>query len=108
MEWLTTIFANAAIRDIGYAVLLTVVIVAIIFGYLLPRWTHEKILAAAIKRGDEWKETAIAARDLAAAQSKQLDKFAEASKTPSEFFGTVLRDGGGQRRVPQEEAHREG
>jgi len=104
MDWLATIFANAAIRDVAYAAVLTAVIVMIILGYLLPKRTHDRIVAAANLRGDEWKAAAEKQAELNAAQSKQLDKFAEASKTPSEFFGTILREGGGERSAPQAEA----
>jgi hypothetical protein len=103
MEWLSTIFANAAIKDIAYAAILTVVIALILAGRLIPKGTHDKILAAANLRGDEWKSAAEKSAELAARQAKQIDKFAEASKTPSEFFGTILRDGGGERLVRHEE-----
>lgn len=66
-------------------------------GRLIPRSSHERELAAANKRGDEWKESTLDGRKLIAEQSAQLGKFAEASKTPAEFFGTVMRAGGDQR-----------
>ena len=72
-------------------------------GRLIPRSSHERELATANKRGDEWKETAIEGRKLIAEQSTQIGKFAEASKTPAEFFGTVMRSGGDSR-VAQGEA----
>lgn len=103
MEWLPAIFANEAVKDVAYAAILTVVIALILSGRLLPKGTHDKILAAANLRGDEWKAAAEKQQKLNAAQSEQLGKFAEASKTPSEFFGTVLREGGGERLVRKEE-----
>lgn len=69
----------------------------LVTGRILPRSSHERELAAANKRGDEWKETALEGRRLIAEQSEQLGKFAEASKTPAEFFGTVMRAGGDSR-----------
>ena len=71
-------------------------------GWWVPKSSHEREMATANKRGDEWKETALAGRELIAQQSAQISKFAEASKTPAEFFGTVMRDGGGPR-VAQED-----
>lgn len=101
MEWLPALFANEGFRDVAYGALLTVVISLILVGRLIPKGTHEKILAAANKRGDEWKEAAEKSAELAAAQSEQLAKFAEASKTPSEFFETIMR--GGEDHVRKEE-----
>jgi len=105
MEWLTAIFANAAIRDVAYAAILTAVIVMIIIGWLIPKRTHEKMLAAANQRGDEWKEAAGTWETVAQEQSSQLNKFAESSKTPSEFFGTIMRDGGVVRVPAKEPSH---
>lgn len=64
-------------------------------GKWVPRSSHERELAAANRRGDEWKETALATRQLNTEMSKSLNIFAESSKTPAEFFGTLMRDGGG-------------
>jgi uncharacterized ion transporter superfamily protein YfcC len=103
MEWLTVIFANAAVRDIAYATILTAVIVMIIVGWLIPKRTHEKMLAAANQRGDEWKEAAGTWETVAKEQSSQINQFAESSKTPAEFFGRIMEDGG-VRRAPAEDA----
>lgn len=72
-------------------------------GWLIPRSSHEREMAASNKRGDEWKETAIETRILNVALAKQNSVLVEATKTSAEFFGTVTRDGGGSR-VGQEEA----
>lgn len=64
-------------------------------GRIIPRASHERELAVANKRGDEWKESALEGRELIRQQSEQITKFADASKTPAEFFGTVMRAGGG-------------
>jgi hypothetical protein len=69
----------------------------IVTGRLVPRSTHEAVLAVANKRGDEWKETAATQRTLIEQQSRQIGLFAEASRTPAEFFGTVMRAGGDSR-----------
>lgn len=73
-------------------------------GRLIPRSSHERELAQANHRGDEWKESALQGRELITEQSKQLSKFAEASKTPAEFFGTVMRSGGDASASPQEKS----
>lgn len=72
-------------------------------GRYIPRSSHERELAAANKRGDEWKETALVTRTLNLELTKQNSTLVEATKTPAEFFGTVMRDGGGSR-VGKEEA----
>jgi hypothetical protein len=63
-------------------------------GRIIPRASHERELAVANKRGDEWKETALEGRALITQLTGQVDKFADASRTPAEFFGTVMRAGG--------------
>lgn len=77
-------------------------------GRYIPRASHERELAArdtahsinlaqANHRGDEWKETALDTRALNNALMKQNSTLIEATKTPAEFFGTVMREGGGSR-----------
>lgn len=65
-------------------------------GSWVPKSSHERELAAANRRGDEWKETALATRVLNAELAKQNSVLVESTKTPAEFFGTVMRDGGGR------------
>lgn len=78
----------------------------IVTGRLVPRSTHERELAArdsahavnleqSNRRGDEWKETALEGRVVIREQSEQIGKFADAARAPAEFFGTVMREGGG-------------
>ena len=69
----------------------------IVSGRWIPRATHDAIVAVQKERGDEWKETAATQRTLIEEQSKQIGVFAEASRTPAEFFGTVMRSGGDSR-----------
>lgn len=64
-------------------------------GRYIPRSSHERELAAANKRGDEWKETTLDTRKLNDALVKQNSILVEATKTPAEFFETVMREGGG-------------
>lgn len=66
-------------------------------GWLIPKASHERELAASNKRGDEWKETALHTRALNAEFAKQNSELTEANKVTAEFFGTVQRDGGGNR-----------
>lgn len=66
-------------------------------GMWVPKGSHERELAAANKRGDEWKETALDTRALNNELVKQNSTLVESTKTPAEFFGTVMREGGGDR-----------
>lgn len=90
-------FANTTVRDIGAVTIVVLVVLMILTGRLLPRSTHESQLAAANRRGDEWKETALDGRKVISEQSAQISTLTEATKTPAEFFGTVMREGGGTR-----------
>ena len=72
-------------------------------GRYIPRSSHERELAGANRRGDEWKETAKASHAMNEELLKQNSTLVEATKTPAEFFGTVMRDGG-VARVGKEEA----
>lgn len=102
MDAILGFVANPTVRDIGFGVLVTLGILMIMTGRLVPRSTHESELATANKRGDEWKETALAGRKVIEVQAEQISKFADAAKTPAEFFGTVMRTGGGFRESASE------
>jgi len=73
-------------------------------GWVIPKSSHEREMASANKRGDEWKETAIDTRKLNSMLAKQNATLVEATKTPAEFFGTVMREGGARRAIQQEES----
>ena len=73
---------------------------AIARGWLIPRISFERELdqrdkahatnlAQANQRGDEWKETALAGREVVAEQAKQITLMARGQQTSAEFFGTV-------------------
>lgn len=87
-------FANTTVRDIGAVAIVALVVLMILAGRLLPKSTHDSQLAAANKRGDEWKDTALETRELNVELTKQNTALTEASKTAAEFFGTVQRGGG--------------
>lgn len=65
-------------------------------GWLIPRSSHEREMAGAIKRGDEWKEVAEGREELYTVVLGQNTVLIEASKVSAEFYGTVMRDGGGR------------
>lgn len=88
------VLANPVFADVGVGALLALVIILILTGRLVPRVTHERELAASNKRADEWKETTLKSQKLAEELTEQVGKFAEAAKTPSEFFSTVMSSGG--------------
>lgn len=73
-------------------------------GWVIPKSSHEREMASANKRGDEWKETALDTRILNNELVRQNSTLVEATKTPAEFFGTVMREGGAHRVVQQEES----
>lgn len=58
-------------------------------GRIIPKSSHELIVAASNKRGDEWKETAMEGRKVITAQTAQIGDLIEANKTAAQFFGTV-------------------
>lgn len=92
-----TLFANSTVRDIGAVAIVALVVLMILTGRLVPKATHERELAASNKRGDEWKQTAKVYESANAVQAEQISKFADAGLTNAEFYGTVMRDGGGRR-----------
>jgi len=60
--------------------------IALLRGWLIPKSSHERELAQANKRGDEWKDTALAERsgrvEAQALQRKQM----ETSRIVDAFF----------------------
>lgn len=72
-------------------------------GRYIPRSSHEREMAAANKRGDEWKESSEMKDVLIAALTKQNGVLIETTKTSAEFYSTVSREGG-QLRVVREES----
>jgi hypothetical protein len=90
-------FANTTVRDIGAVAIVALGVLLIFAGRLIPKSTHDRLLAEANKRGDEWKESALFEREHSSELAKQNSTLIEATKTPAEFFGTVMREGGGSR-----------
>lgn len=74
--------------------MLVLLFVSLARGWVIPRASHEREMAAANKRGDEWRDTALDTRQLNNALVKQNSTLVEATRTPAEFFGTVMREGG--------------
>lgn len=56
-------------------------------GRLIPKASHERELAVANKRGDEWKETALVEREGRQVLSQQLSASLEANK----IVGAVVK-----------------
>ena len=73
-------------------------------GRYIPKSTHELVLAAANKRGDEWKETALTGREQNKVLMDQNTLLLQANRTSAEFFGTVTAKAGGGPNVAQQEA----
>lgn len=65
-------------------------------GKYIPRSSHERELAAANKRGDEWKEVSMAKDVQIEVLGAQNTVLIETTKTNAEFFGTIQREGGGR------------
>jgi len=55
-------------------------------GRLIPRSSHERELAVANKRGDEWKETALEQRAVNAEVRSQNAKLIEANRVVESFL----------------------
>lgn len=71
-------------------------------GRYIPRTSHEREMAAANKRGDEWKQASEAKDVLISALTSQNTVLIETTKTSAEFYATVSREGGQIRVVQQE------
>lgn len=55
-------------------------------GKIITKSSHERELAQANKRGDEWKETALEQRAVNQALREQNGQLIEATRTASAFF----------------------
>lgn len=93
---LLTFFANPSVKDIGAVVILAMVALMVFTGRLVPKSTHNAIVAASNKRGDEWREAAVAKDSVIAELTEQNSTLVRGNRTAAEFFGTVQRDGGGK------------
>lgn len=75
-----------------YGALVGMIVLAYFYfasGRVIPRASHERELAAANKRGDEWKETALDQREVNAEIRAQNTMLLEASRAASHFFQQV-------------------
>lgn len=61
-------------------------------GRLITRSSHERELAQANKRGDEWKETALDGRKVITEQSSQIGKLVDGSRIAEHFFRSANPD----------------
>lgn len=73
-------------------------------GRYIPRSSHEREMAAANQRGDEWKEVANDKDVLIRELTSQNTVLIETTKTSAEFYSTVKREGGRNRVVQEESA----
>lgn len=53
-----TLITNPTVRDVGAGAILVLVVFMILTGRLIPKATHDREMANAVTRGDEWKRTA--------------------------------------------------
>ena len=83
--------------------MLVLLFVSLARGWVIPRNSHERELAAANLRGDEWKESSLSKDELILKVTNQNTVLIETTKTGAEFFSTIKREGG-QHRVVQEES----
>ena len=74
---------------IGVIVLLAF---SLIRGYFIPRSSHERELDLSHKRGDEWKETAVAVRAVNTELLQQNSALIESSRITDHFFRAVSGD----------------
>lgn len=78
----------------GITGLLLFIAISLIRGWFIPRPSHERELAMANKRGDEWKETAKDLQDVNREIRRQNTELIEAVRTSSSFFEAMTRKGG--------------
>jgi hypothetical protein len=64
-------------------------------GRVITRSSHERELALANKRGDEWKDTALDGRTIITKQANQIDALVESNRIADHFFQSVGRHGDG-------------
>lgn len=79
--------------------LLGLVVVLILFGGLVPRWSFRERLTAERERADEWKKTAEAKDETIRLLSEHLAETIEHSRTTTAIVRSIphpARDGGGQ------------
>ena len=74
---------------IGVIVLIAIVLIR---GAFIPKASHERELALSAKRGDEWKETALAVRAVNAELLNQNSALIESSKITDHFFKVLSHD----------------
>lgn len=86
-------FANPVVRDIGAVGLVALVVLMILTGRLIPKSTHDRELEAAdkrtadaVRRGDEWKQTAKATEEVNAIVRAQNTELIDANKVVKAFL----------------------
>lgn len=100
VEGLDTVVKLAG-QNLGPAALLGTVVLLVLFGLLIPLRTHNRELAAANKRGDEWRDTAKAQEQTIATQASTIHTLqatqgvlVQGSQTAAEALGTISKAGG--------------
>lgn len=63
--------------------------IALLRGWLIPKSSHERELAQANKRGDEWKETALTTRAALVETQGQNRILLESNRITEAFFRTA-------------------
>lgn len=62
-------------------------------GRVITRSSHERELALANKRGDEWKDTALDGRAIITKQAAQIDALVESNRIADHFFNSAGKGG---------------
>lgn len=88
-------------ENLSAVALLGVVVLLVLFGLLIPLRTHNRELAAANKRGDEWRDAAKAQEQTIATQATTIHTLqatqgvlVQGSQTAAEALGTISKAGG--------------
>lgn len=97
LEWVTKV----ATSNLTTAALCGMFVLMVLFGYILPKSTHERELAAERRRGDEWMTTAKAQEKTIETQAGTIHTLqatvnvqAESGRTSAAALGTISKAGG--------------
>ena len=61
----------------------------VMYGWIVPRRTHERELAAERRRADEWKEAALKYEAVAEKKDAIIATLTEGARTSAHFFSAV-------------------
>lgn len=87
--------AGLPLGDLGFGVLVSLFVLAIMTGKLVPKSTVDRLLAAADKSSNLWETAYKNSKEEALTSSRQVDELLEANRATVhlvEELGSVTRD----------------